>query len=158
MIDIDIGREDPPRPSMSVPEDMAVKADRMSASIASTVESCGARMSSVNFAEPTTLFMLLGWASMTPVEASPPWRTADWLLYRIIFEAARSASLREWRGVVPVWLEAPVRFMVNQRYAWAPVTIPIDWAFDSRMGPCSMWSSKWAAMGLEVNEQGTLPW
>ena len=61
--------------------------------------------------------------------------------------APSSASLRRGIGVEPAWLSKPVKRISYQRWPWPCVTTPTSINSSSRIGPCSMWSSKKACTG-----------
>ena len=65
----------------------------------------------------------------------------------MIRAAHTSASLRADGGVVPACESWPVATASYQTIACAPVTMPICFASLSRIGPCSICSSKYASAG-----------
>ena len=50
-------------------------------------------------------------------------------------------------GVGPAWAFMPVTTTSYQRCPSAPVTTPIVVPVSSRIGPCSMWASKYVPIG-----------
>ncbi len=58
------------------------------------------------------------------------------------FAAPTSASRRRGIGVEPAWLSNPVKVISNQRWPWPCVTTPMSMPSSSRIGPCSICSSK----------------
>ena len=69
--------------------------------------------------------------------------------------APSSAFLRRCMGVAPVWASWPVIVTSNQRMPCTPVTAPMSRPSASRIGPCSMCSSKNAESGW--SPQRSLP-
>ena len=65
----------------------------------------------------------------------------------MIRAAHTSASLRADGGVVPACESWPIATASYQTCACAPVTMPICFASRSRIGPCSICSSKYASAG-----------
>ena len=61
--------------------------------------------------------------------------------------ALSSASRRTCIGVVPAWASCPLTVTSYQRMACTPVTTPMSLSSASRIGPCSMCSSKKAESG-----------
>lgn len=74
-------------------------------------------MSKLNFTNPGTVFTLPGFRLRIPVLARPPCSAAIEFERTIHLAAARSASDRAARGVVPVWQSWPCMVIVCQLYA-----------------------------------------
>jgi hypothetical protein len=64
----------------------------------------------------------------------------------VIWASPRPAFLRIGIGVEPVWLSLPVTVHWIQRRPWPWVTTPMSLPSASRIGPCSMCSSKSACI------------
>lgn len=102
-----------------------------------------------------------------PVVAKPPSRLVILLDSTISLAAQSIESMRAENGVVPAWVSRPLTVISNHLKACTPVacqpslaafcgnhvlqyiplTIPTRRFSASKMGPCSIWTSKWQAMG-----------
>ena len=122
----------------------ASRADRMEESLSSS----GCRRSTVRLTCPGMVLREFGWTSSWPTVAHAPGRCSRPMrLTASTMRAAPSSASRRVRiGVGPAWASWPVTARSNQRCPCAPVTTPMAFPSCSRTGPCSMWSSKYAAI------------
>lgn len=125
--------------------------------IVAKVSSLVARRSSENETLPGTVLTLPGLRFRIPVLANPPWVVASLCACSMSLLAVSRASALLLRSVVPVCVSRPVTSTVIHLYACTPLTTPIFLLAISNSGPCSMCSSKCAAMGVLVYELGVLP-
>src|SRR5262245_38881525 len=69
--------------------------------------------------------------------------------------APTSAFFRWAMGVGPACAVSPRTSTITPRTSKPPVTTPTGMPFSSRIGPCSMWSSKYASTGRPADGRGT---
>ena len=130
---------------------------RHAATMAASLSSLGWRMSRVNLVVCATVLTLPGSPRRMPVVTRPENSFATSFEETIIFAAASRESLRDVMGVVPAWPSLPLTSTSNHWQACAPRTTPTFCSSSSKMGPCSMCSSKCAAMGCASCDAGVSP-
>ena len=95
------------------------------------------------------MFGTPGRTSTTPMvvtaRPSPP-RTTSSRLFVAYSAAVKKASFRRSMGVVPAWSGWPTKVRRKRRIPTMPSTTPIGTSSVSSQGPCSMWSSTYAAI------------
>ncbi|MNQ92276.1 hypothetical protein D3C85_1076950 [compost metagenome] len=118
-------------------------------SMPASVASSSCRRSTVKRTWPGMTLRDPGWAWISPT-VPRPWGWLSLAMPTTVWSrklAAYSASRRIGIGVGPACISMPVTTTSYHRTPSEPVTTPTTFSSCSRMGPCSIWASKYAPTG-----------